>query len=163
MSVNRYQPHVVIIPEDRADEQIANGFTKHDQVTLKQVQVMPYADGWPGVLNKFTTKYISYLRSYKDAYIVLLIDFDTKYESQRRRFDDAVPDNLKDRVFVVGVKEDPERLAQVMGKSLEEIGLDLADDCYKGTDVVWSHDHLKHNEPDLAKMIQSIKSILFPK
>jgi hypothetical protein len=162
MSVNRYQPHVLIIPEDRADEQIANGFTKHDQVTPKQVQVMPYADGWPGVLNKFKTQYISYLRNYKDAYIVLLIDFDARYESQRQRFDIAVPDDLKDRVFVVGAMEDPERLGQAMGKDLEGIGLALADDCYKGTDIVWSHDHLKHNEPDLAKMIGAIRSILFP-
>jgi len=140
MSVNRYQPHVLIIPEDRADEQIANGFTKHDQVTLKQVQVMPYADGWPGVLNKFMTQYISYLRNYKNAYIVLLIDFDAKYESQRHRFDTAVPDDLKDRVFVVGAKEDPERLRQVMGKGFEEIGSDLADDCYKDPRINYCHD-----------------------
>ena len=47
MSVNKYLPHVLSIPEVHADEQIANGFAKHDQVTLKQIQVMPYADGWP--------------------------------------------------------------------------------------------------------------------
>ena len=95
------------------------------------------------MLAKFETEYVSYLRSYKDGHVILLIDFDAKYESQRGRFDNAVPDDLKERVFVVGTKETPELLRQQLGGSWEDIGLSLADDCFKGTDAVWSHDHLK--------------------
>jgi len=161
MSVNKYLPHVLIIPEDHADEQIANGFTEHDQVTLKQVQVMPYADGWPGVLNKFQTQYIHYLRNNQKGYVVLLIDFDNNYANQRRRFDEAVPSDLKDRVFVVGVKETPEVLRQKLGKGFEEIGKELVDDCYKGTDGSWTNEDMKHNDPDRIKMIETVRPILF--
>jgi hypothetical protein len=162
MSVNKYLPHVLIIPEDHADEQIANGFTKHDQVSLKQVQVMPCADGWPGVLSKFETQYIHYLRNNHKGYVILLIDFDNKYTSQRDRFGRATPDDLKDRVFVVGVRETPEALRQAVGKGLEAIGWELADNCYQGVEGLWADDHLKHNDPDRIKLVDAVKSILFP-
>lgn len=161
MSVNRFLPHVLIVPEDRADEQIANGFTMHDQVTLRQVQVMPPANGWPGVLDKFTTQYITYLRNNQKGYLILLIDFDNNYEKQRNRFQKAIPDDLNERVFVVGAKETPEALRQSLGNSYERIGAELAENCYKGVDGIWTHDHLKHNEPDRIKLLQSVKSILF--
>ena len=163
MSVNKFLPHVFVVPEDRADEELANGFVQHDQVDGRQVQVLRPADGWPGVLEKFTTQYISYLRNHSEGYVILLIDFDAKYKDQRDRFDKAVPDDLKKRVFVVGAKETPELLRQALGERLEDIGLSLADDCYKGTVDVWGHDHLKHNEPDRLQLVQTVKSILFPK
>lgn len=161
MSVNRYLPHVYVIPEDRADEELANGFVLHDQVQVRQIQVLPCADGWPGVLEKFRTEYISHLRNHKDGYVILLIDFDAEYENRRDRFDKAVPDDLKNRVFVVGSRETPELLRQELGKSFEEIGLSLAEDCYKGTATLWGHDQLKHNEPDRLRLVQTVKSILF--
>jgi hypothetical protein len=163
MSVNKFKPHVYIIPEDRADEQIANGFVLHHQVRVRQVQVLPCADGWPGVLEKFATEYIPHLRNHKDGYVVLLIDFDSKYENRRNRFEQAVPENLKSRVFIVGAKETPEVVRQSLGGNWEDIGLSLADDCYKGTRVVWGHDQLNHNEPDLLRLLEAVKPILFAK
>ena len=161
MSVNKFRPHVYIIPEDHANEQIANGFVLHDQVMERHIQVLPCASGWPSVLEKFETEYISHLRNYNDGYVILLIDFDDNYQSQRERFDKAVPDDLKNRVFVIGAKETPELLKHELSGSLEDIGLSLADDCYKGTAYAWGHDHLKHNEPDRLRLIESVKSILF--
>lgn len=161
MSVNKNKPHVYVIPEDRADEQLANGFVLHDQVKPRQIQVLPCANGWSGVLDKFLTEYVLYLRNYQAGHVILLIDFDTKYDIRRDHFDQAVPDDLKSRVFVVGAKETPEILRQALGGSLEEIGLSLAEDCYNGTLTAWNHGQLKHNEPDRLRLLQTIKSILF--
>ncbi len=35
MSVNKYLPHVYLIPEDDADRQIADGFTQYTRVANK--------------------------------------------------------------------------------------------------------------------------------
>jgi hypothetical protein len=48
MSVNRYKQHVLILPEDDANRQIANGFLL--DVNARQVQVQNVGGGWSAVL-----------------------------------------------------------------------------------------------------------------
>jgi hypothetical protein len=162
MSVNKFLPHVFVIPEDRADEQIANGFVLHDQVDTRQIQVLQCADGWGDVLEKFEIEYIPYLKNHRDGYVILLIDFDLQYDGRRERFDKAVPGDLKNRVFVVGAKETPETLRQALGMRFEDIGLSLAEDCYQGTVDLWNHDLLSQNEPDRIRLLETVRSIVFP-
>jgi hypothetical protein len=119
MSVNRYRPHVLVIPEDRADEQIANGFVLHDQVKHRQIQI------------------------------------------RRNDFEVSIPDDLKDRTFVIGASETPELLRQSLNEDWETIGLSLADECYKDTCLLWGHEQLKHNEPDRLRLLRHVKSVLF--
>ena len=162
MSVNKFQPHVYVIPEDRADEQIANGFVLHDQIDTRQIRVLQCANGWGDVLEKFEIEYIPYLRKWPVAHVVLLIDFDAQYEGRRKRFDDAIPADLKNRVFVVGAKETPEALKQALKMNFEKIGGSLAEDCYQGTVRLWSHELLSHNEPDRLHLVETVRSIVFP-
>ncbi|MEI8017298.1 MAG: hypothetical protein WCH39_03810 [Schlesneria sp.] len=161
-SVNKYLPHVYVIPEDDADRQIANGFVLHDQVRSTQIQVLPCTGGWSSVLEKFATEYVTHLRNHKNSYVIMLVDFDLEYETRRKHFEEKVPDDLKNRVFVVGPKDEPEVLRQELGSSYEDIGESLAEDCFKGTVAVWDHDHLNHNHPDLQRMLQAVRPILFP-
>ena len=59
MSVNKYQPHVLVLPEDDANRQLANGF--HLQVAWtrqRQMQVLPVAGGWNEVLNLFKSEHV---------------------------------------------------------------------------------------------------------
>jgi hypothetical protein len=161
MSVNKFKPHVYIIPEDRADEQIANGFVLHDQVKQRQVQILRCADGWSDVLHRFQNEYIQHLQRHKDGHVIMLVDFDGQFDSRRARFHQVTPEELKSRVFVIGVKQTPELLKQELGKKFEDIGLSLADDCQSNTEILWSHDHLKHNDPDRQRMVQIIRPILF--
>ncbi len=54
MSVNRYQAHVFVLPEDDANSQMANGF--HLQVEparLRRMRVLQVAGGWLKVLEQF--------------------------------------------------------------------------------------------------------------
>lgn len=161
MSPNRHAPHVYVIPEDRANEQLAIGFVNHDQVKPRQIQIMPPADGWPSVLQKFTNDYIRVLRNNQFCFVILLIDFDAQYDRRRAYFEDAIPTDLKDRVFVIGAKENPEILKQTLGIAFEEIGQSLAEDCYHGTTRRWGHDHLKHNNPDRLRLVNLVRPILF--
>ena len=91
----------------------------------------------------------------------MLIDFDGHYHDRRAEFEAAIPDDLKDRVFVIGAKQRPEDLKRELGKSFEDIGMALANDCYAGTEAVWTHEHLKHNDADRQRLIDIVKPILF--
>jgi hypothetical protein len=43
--MNKYRPHVIVIPEDDANRQIANGFLLHPAIATRAVGVMPPAGG----------------------------------------------------------------------------------------------------------------------
>jgi len=46
MSINKFKPHILVLPEDDANRQIANGFIQALNVNERAIQVMPNADGW---------------------------------------------------------------------------------------------------------------------
>ena len=101
------------------------------------------------------------MNRYPDRFMVLLIDFDNHPE----RLAEAkaeIPDHLAERVFVLGALTEPEGLKRAGLGSLEQIGLGLAKDCREGTDTLWQHPLLKHNDPELERMLQHIRPILFP-
>lgn len=146
MSVNRHLAHVYVLPEDDADRQLANGFQLGVDLTKqRQMQVLEEAGGWLEVLNRFESDHIAAMDRYANRHMVLLIDFDGKEE----RFGAAtrrIPERLKGRVFVIGAWNDPEDLKRALSlRSLEEIGLALAQDCREGTDTIWEHELLRHN------------------
>jgi hypothetical protein len=160
--MNRYAPHVYVIPEDDCDRQLANGFILHDQVKAQRIQVMQPAGGWHEVLKKFEIEYIKRLLEDPLGHVVMLIDFDDAYAVRRQRFEEAIPDGLKDRVFVIGVSHNPEELRRALGKSFEEIGKSLAHDCFGDTTILWHHDQLRHNDPDRQRLMAVVKPFLFP-
>jgi hypothetical protein len=45
MSVNRYQPHVLVLPEDDANRQMANGFLLDQYLSTRKIQVLEEVDG----------------------------------------------------------------------------------------------------------------------
>jgi hypothetical protein len=161
MTMNRYAPHVYVIPEDDRDRQIADGFVLHDQVRTQRIQVMPPPGGWREVLKTFQAEYVRRLREDLQGHVVMLIDFDGDYNNRFIEFKTAIPADLSERVFVIGAKQTPEDLKREIGKSLEDIGTLLANDCYAGTEIVWTHEHLRHNDPDRHRLINVVKPILF--
>ena len=57
----------------------------------------------------------------------------------------------------------PEELKKAFGLplSLEKIGETLAQECADQRNELWGHELLKHNQPELEKMISSVKPFLF--
>jgi hypothetical protein len=160
MSANNYRPHILILPEDNANSEIANGFLLNPDLNERLIQILPFAGGWMPVLNKFVDDHASKMRLFPDRMIVLLIDFDEQ-ENRLAYVETKIPSDLKDRVFVLGVFSAPERLKSDIKKSFEEIGEALATDCSDNTDKLWSHDLLKHNRKELQRMITTVKPFLF--
>lgn len=159
MSVNREKHHFLILPEDMANERIANGFFLLDKFEKSNCQILPAQKGWPAIRDGFLSDHNSRLIRYPKAVMVLLVDFDNQGEEDRiAQVKQFVDPAVANRVFVLGAKSEPERLKRTLG-SYEKIGKALAKDCLEGTTETWDHELLVHNRPEIARMQSHIDRI----
>ena len=156
--VNRHQPHVLVLPEDDANRQIANGFLLELE-QIRQVQLLNEAGGWIEVLDRFESEQIAYLGKYRHGSIVLLIDFDCD-PGRLSKAKGRIPEHLINRVFILGAWAEPEKLKPDLG-SYETIGRQLAMDCRYGATATWGHELLRHNSTEVDRMREQIRPILF--
>lgn len=159
MSVNKYQPHVYVLPEDDANRQLANGFLLHPDLSARNIQVLPEAGGWREVLKRFNSDYANGMKRYDQRFMVLLLDFDGD-AARLAEAQACIPPPLKNRVFIIGAFTQPEALRTDLG-SYETIGLALAKDCRETTNATWGHHLLRHNETELQRLRQDVLPILF--
>jgi hypothetical protein len=163
MSANKFKPHILVLPEDDADRQLANGFFLDPSFLYRgnYFRVEPVANGWLHVLECFKSVHVSEMKRYPHRIMVLLIDFDDKLEYKRAEARKYIPKHLTERVFILGVLSEPEALTKAGLGSPETIGLALAKDCREDTNTTWGHELLRHNESELARLRDSIRPILF--
>jgi hypothetical protein len=161
MSVNRERPHVLVLPEDQANREIVNGFITHTSVDHRRIQVMKNIGGWVRVCEEFQDVYVRKLNENKHCHVVMLIDFDERTD-RRSQVERLIPDDLQDRVFVIGVLSQPEKLKEDKVLTFEEIGRELEEDCPRQRAGVWNHALLKHNAVELDRMWKTLGTILFP-
>ncbi|MFZ2447852.1 MAG: hypothetical protein WAW37_15965 [Syntrophobacteraceae bacterium] len=160
MSTNKHKPHILVLPEDDANRQIANGFVLDPSLNGRVIQILPPVGGWKKVVDNFRDVHLLEMKAYPERRIVLLIDFDQKHE-KRLNCVKEMSSGLLDRVFVLGALSEPEDLKKNIGKNFEDIGKALSQDCVDNTRRVWGHELLKHNEAELDRMIVSVKPFLF--
>lgn len=162
MSVNKYRPHLFVLPEDDANRQLANGFQLDPLLNnTRQMQILEVAGGWREVLARFGEDHIAEMNGNPGRFMVLLIDCDGDDE----RLIEAkagIPENLRERVFILGAREEPESLRQELGMTYEEIGLALAKDCRDNTNGISTHEHLSHNLAELERLRTLVRPIFFP-
>jgi len=161
MSVNKYQPHVLVLPEDDANRQLANGFLLDQYLSNRKLQVLQEAGGWTQVLERFKSDHIVGMNRYPGRLMVLLIDFDGD-QARLTKAKAEIPEPLTDRVFVLGALTRPEALRHASLGTYEEIGLAMAKDCLEETDTIWGHDLLRHNASELERLREHVRPILFP-
>jgi hypothetical protein len=157
MSVNKYQPHVFILPEDDANRQMANGFWL--DLSTRQIQVLTEAAGWIKACRRFASHHAVEMQRYEGRHLVLLVDFD----GDVNRFQNVqamIPDDLTDRVFVLGVWSEPGALKREGRGTYETIGKTMAQECRSRTDEIWKHDLLQHNESELRRLRQAVCGFL---
>jgi hypothetical protein len=161
MSVNRELPHVFVLPEDDANVRLANEFHKQlDMNRLRQMQVLPVAGGWNEVLKVFESIHVAEMNRWPNRFMVMLIDFDNR-KDRLGLARNAIPQNLAQRVFVLGVFTEPEDLKKEFG-SYDKVGSDLATGCRDGTDTTWGHKLLRHNAGELDGLRKCVRPFLFP-
>src|SRR5271166_643296 len=144
MSVNRYQPHVWVLPVDDANRQIANGFVLDPNVQNYRIQVLDVVDGWNEVIKRFLSDHVAGMEKYETRYMILVLDLDDRLERLEQVIE-RVPGHLTGRVFILRALSEPEDLKPDLG-SYETIGLAMARDCREQTATTWGHDLLRHNQ-----------------
>jgi hypothetical protein len=160
MSANRHRPHVVVLPEDDANRQLAKGFeVALNQSVTRSFTVLPPAGGWTNVLEHFSSNQAARMDLFRHRFMVLLIDFDGR-EERLNEVKAKIPEHLKERVFILGVLSEPENLKAKLGP-YETIGSAMAKDCRDGTDTTWGHDLLRHNAGEIARLRERVRPILF--
>ena len=160
MSVSKYVDHLLVLPEDDANTKVLNGFVLHDTINSRLVHVLPEAGGWRHVLDEFEEIHVKELRIYPKRRMLLLIDFDEK-ENRRQEAEARIPADIQERVFLIGTWAEPEKLRTALGRSLEEIGRALAEDCFRNTTTTWSHPLLQHNTDELVRLREQVHPFLF--
>jgi hypothetical protein len=73
---------VLILPEDDANPELANGFLLGGGLHARAVQILPAAGGWTKVRDQLASTHVPNLRRYQQRHLVLLVDFDG--DEQRR-------------------------------------------------------------------------------
>jgi hypothetical protein len=102
MSVNAQMPHLLVLPEDDANSEMAKGFERKLASRTRFYQVLPPSGGWLKVVDEFVDAHVPAMKSNRHRYMVLLIDFDER----SRRLEEItarIPDELKKRVFVTAI------------------------------------------------------------
>ena len=161
MGSNRYKPHLLVLLEDKANRQILNGFLlNYPSSTSNAIQSLGVAGGWKKVVEKFKDEQVSKMYDYPNRRIVLIIDFDD-HEERLSQIQKEIPNDLQDRVFILGTLSEPEKLRTQLNMKFEKIGQALAQDCADNTQTVWGHPLLKHNESELGRMVKNVKPFLF--
>jgi hypothetical protein len=161
MSVNKFLPHVYVLPEDDANRQVANGFLLDQDLLSRQIYVLEEAGGWNQVLERFCSIYASEMDRWQQRFMVLVIDFD-KHSNRLAVAKSRIPEHLLDRVFILGAWSEPEELRATLGCPYEDIGLGMARDCREGTDTTWGHPMLQHNATEIDRLRQHVRPVLFP-
>jgi hypothetical protein len=162
MSANKSQPHVLVLPEDDANRQLAKGFQLDlDPCVLRQMDVRKPAGGWLKVLDCFEEDHVADMDRHTNRYMVLLIDFD-QHEDRLTIAKGKIPERLRDRVFIIGAWSKPEALRPDLG-SYETIGRSLAKECREETATArgWGHNLLRHNTAEFDRLRQHVRPILF--
>ena len=160
MSADKHRPHVLVLPEDDANRQLANGFTLEQSSYTRQIQVLEPAGGWMKVLECFKADHVRMMHTCPHRLMVLLIDFDG-HEDRLPYARKLIPERLTDRVFILGVLTEPEKLRADLGRSYEAIGMALAKDCREDTDTTWRHGLLQHNSAEIGRLRDRVRPILF--
>ncbi|MDG4594634.1 MAG: hypothetical protein P9F75_02900 [Candidatus Contendobacter sp.] len=156
---NRYLAHLQILPEDDAYREIVNGFLKHDRLIERKIQVLPPAGGWMKVLEKIKD---CQLQRFGERRLLLLIDFDDVDVTNRKQIlKSKIPEEIKNRVYFMGIRSEPEKLRSSCNKKFESIGNTLAAECAEDEQRLWKHELLAHNAAELARLTADVRPFLF--
>ncbi len=159
MSANPYSPHLLVLPEDDANRQIAVEF-RLELADVRRMRVLPVARGWPRAVESLHKDHVREMDRNLNRHLLLLIDFDGDLDRPRSIMD-QIPESVKSRIYILGSLNEPEDLRLKLG-SFTQIGRDLALDCRDGTNKIWGDALLQHNAAELQRLRQNVHPFLFP-
>jgi len=123
MSINKYKKHILVLPEDDVNRQIANGFLLEQNLNLRAIQILVPAGGWTKTLESFNKNHVAEMSKHPNRMMLLLVDFD-KDKDRSTGMKSNIPSELHDRVFILGAYSEPEDLKKKIKNlnTFEKIG-----------------------------------------
>ena len=102
------------------------------------------------------------MRRYPERRLVIIIDLDNR-KNRLAQAKNQIPDDLADRVFILGPRKDPEQLKRTLRTvgSLEDIGRALAEECRTGAHEIWNYPELAQNAYELKRLKTLVEPWLF--
>jgi hypothetical protein len=166
MGINKYQQHLLILPEDDAYRDLANGFVRHFAIAYNKIHIAEPACGWSKLLDVFSREYENGVRKCHNRHVLLLLDLDGNTKRYCEEVLNNIPVDIKDRVFVLCCKDEAEDVKRELGSGkFEDIGEKLAQSCYDGTyegpDMPWFCSQLQHNKNELSRLATAVCPFLF--
>ena len=159
MSVNRNQEHLLILPEDKACGDIVAAFIANvEERFSRKAQLLSPAGGWRHAIEQVSSD-DNDLGSYPMRHLLLVIDFDDHAE-RRNEIEAAIPQQLSNRVYIVGSLKEAEDLKPVFGR-YELVGEALWKACMDQTNDPWEHELLAHNLPEVKRLMPIVQRLLF--
>lgn len=152
MSVNYEKNHLYVILEDEKYQKIMNGVNLSLHVNNDAIKVSHLSGGWGKVFKDFQSS-IKLLKKFQERHILLLMDFDYEFDSRLEKFHKSVPEELKNRAFILGIdNKESEDLAKYFKCNAEEVGKKLVEDCPDGDLSSWKNTHLECNLTEIERM-----------
>ena len=163
---NKYLDHLLVLPEDDHNRRLVNGFRLNLGVNDRRIQVLPEAGGWLNVLDSLKDPaQVRGLTSYPKRHLLLMIDFDGQVDARQKEFEarrNALPASARDRVYLLGCRDEPKDLRAVCDMQLEPIGRQLADECPPPpVGGLWQNAQLQHNDSELNRLVTQVRPFLF--
>lgn len=157
--VNKFKPHLFIVPEDDADRQIAVGFQMHLEANGR-MQIVDVAGGWLKVVNVIKDEYVPLLNNNPNTHVLGIIDCDKdadRIAEQLKTF----PAGIRNRIFLLGVNENPQEFKRSTKMHFAQIGEKLADECYKDELDLWNHEMLSYSSIEALRAKNALRELVF--
>ena len=118
---------------------------------VRRLQILPVAGGWRPVIAQFQATQVALMRKFPHRSLILALDLDGDLD-RLIEVRELIPEDLRSRVYVLGVRSEPETLQQLKRQSLEAWGADLAKGCHDVPNSPWSNAELAHNLLEIQRM-----------
>lgn len=164
MSVNLYQPNLLILCEDQAYLDFFHGFRLHHAINSNITKELAVAGGWEtAVASLKNPKSIARMTLHKfpKSHLLLLIDSD----QNSQRIDDIINDPdlalIQNRLFILSAYDEAEPLHSSLGGGLQEAtGAKLAESCHSQNCDLWKNaPDLKHNLAQIQRLKDALPEL----
>jgi hypothetical protein len=140
---------------------MVNGFSTLLEINERQFYVYDLARGWERGKETLLKLSKGYMREYPSSYALLIVDFDGNAH-RGSEIKNQIPEEVRDRVFVVGVLNEPENLKNSTGMKFEQLGLQIAEGCKDSNIDFWERQEpLAHNVDEIRRLSKAVRNLFF--
>ena len=157
--MNKFKPHLFIAPEDDADRQIAVGFQMHLEAK-GEMQIVDVARGWLKVVGVIKDEYVPLLKNNLNSHVLGIIDCDKDADRIAEQLENF-PEDIRNRIFLLGVNENPQEFKRSAKMHFAKIGEKLADECYKDELDLWNHEMLSYSSSEALRAKDALRELVF--